>query len=249
MSDPNLTLATCIEAIGQAHFYPRFFQWMARIACIRQYMVFFVSDECEQAHCCLAHNVSRPELGVRLAERYVDGNYRKDTLLNRLARELLEHPQRPACELLLRGTLPPTYRRRFFNVPDLGGKFAMVVREQSGSGLYYINLYSGHQRQFSTTEIHDLEQAAAVVCALLVRHIRSSPTLPPGSRLQAATLSEQEARVCGLIRAGHSAKSIARQLGVAESSVVTYRRRAYQKLGIRRKSELVDDGIISQPGG
>ncbi|MFC6668733.1 hypothetical protein [Marinobacterium aestuariivivens] len=111
LAGPGLEIAACIEALGSGRFYPRFFQLMEAIARIDQYMVFGFSDDRDQARCYLAHNVADPELGVRLAAQYVDGNYRKDELLSRLADELLSRladellsrPSRPACELLLRG--------------------------------------------------------------------------------------------------------------------------------------------------
>ena len=38
---------------------------------------------------------------------------------------------------------------------------------------------------------------------------------------------------------GHTAKSISVELGVSESTIVTYKKRAFEKLNINLKSELV----------
>ncbi|MFC6668732.1 response regulator transcription factor [Marinobacterium aestuariivivens] len=55
-----------------------------------------------------------------------------------------------------------------------------------------------------------------------------------------ASLSEREAQICEMILQGHTAKTIGRRLSLSENSVVTYRKRAYRKLGISRKSELIE---------
>lgn len=237
----GLRVAACIEALGGGRFYPRFFQLLGEIARIDQCMVFGVSDDRKQARCYLARNIENPELGLKLAAQYVDGNYRKDELLSRLAEELLNSPSRPACELLLRGTLSPVYRKRFFSVPDLMQKFAILARDEQGGEVFYINFYrSGHEGGFSQDEIERLGQGAALLSALLIRHFREEGRAHSERRLLSASLSEREAQICEMVLQGHTAKTIGRRLGLSEHSVVTYRKRAYRKLGISRKSELVE---------
>ncbi|NVK42355.1 MAG: hypothetical protein HWE39_14025 [Oceanospirillaceae bacterium] len=237
----GLRIAACIEALGRGRFYPRFFQLLDDIARVDQCMVFGVSDDREQARCYLAHNVENPELGLKLAAQYVEGNYRNDDLLSRLADELLKSPSRPACELLLRGTLSPVYRKRFFNVPDLAQKFAILARDEQGGEAFYINFYrSGRDGGFSEAEIERLGQGAALLSALLIRHFREEGRTHNERRLLSASLSEREAQICEMVLQGHTAKTIGRRLGLSEHSVVTYRKRAYKKLDISRKSELVE---------
>lgn len=203
-------------------------------------MVFVFSADGQTARCRLAHNVSSPDLGLQLASQYIDGNYQQDALLAKLAEELLTNPRRPACELLLRGCLPPVYRRRFFNRPELSGKFAIAARDETSQDLFYINLYhTGKETSFSPQEVAQLEQQVAVISALLLRHFKTEGSQIRFACLRAAALSEREAKICELILQGHTTKSMARILNVADSSIVTYRKRAYQKLRISRKSELL----------
>lgn len=236
----SLAIAACIEALGSERFYPRFFQWVGSLAAIGQYMVFVFSADQQTASCRLAHNVASPDLGLQLAAQYIDGNYQQDTLLAKLAEELLNHPRHPACELLLRGSLTPVYRRRFFNRPELSGKFAIAVRDEASQELFYINLYhAGQLASFSPRELQLLEQNAAIISALLLRQFKTEVQQSSAQYLRTAALSEREAKVCELILEGHTTKTMARILQVAESSIVTYRKRAYQKLRISRKSELL----------
>lgn len=246
MADPllerlTLPLAACIEAIGYERFYPRFFSLMSEVARIDQYMVFEFSDTDELPRCRLAHNIHRPELGLQLASLYLDGSYLNDTLLAKLAEETYDNPSRPACELLLSRSLPPVYRRRFFNVPDIQEKFAAAVTDEESGRLFYINFYRSSSEGYSAQEIEQLEQCVPLISSLLLRHFREERQgRAVQKQLLAAGLSEREAQICEMIAAGHTAKSIARKLDLGESSVVTYRKRAYQKLGINRKPDLLD---------
>lgn len=238
--EASLALAACIEAIGSERFYARFFQWVGSLAAIGQYMVFVFSADQQIANCRLAYNLARPDLGWQLASQYIDGNYQQDALLTKLAEELLANSRRPACELLLGQSLPPVYRRRFFSRPALSGKFAIAVRDESSQELFYINLYhAGQSASFSPQELQQLEHNAAIISALLLRHFKLELKQTNPARLRTAALSEREAKVCELILEGHTTKTMARILNLAESSIVTYRKRAYQKLGINRKSELL----------
>lgn len=237
----NLPMASCIEAIGNERFYPRFFKLMDQIAKIEQYMVFELTENQSKITCRLAHNIHNPDLGLQLASLYLDGSYKNDPLLARLAEEAQQNPAKPACELLLRKTLSPVYRRRFFNVPDLSGKFAIAVNDEEHNQLFYINFYRAHEDGFSEDELLRLEQSSALISALLLRHFREeNQGRGVHGHLLAAGLSEREAQICELIVSGHTAKTVARKIGVGISSVITYRKRAYQKLGVSRKSDLLE---------
>ncbi|MBY4678411.1 helix-turn-helix transcriptional regulator [Marinobacterium arenosum] len=237
----SLPLASCIEGIGEEAFYPRFFQLMKLFARVEQYMVFEFPPDDGPASCRLAHNVQRPELGLQLASLYLDGAYRDDPLLAQLRSTLVEHPGQPAYQHLDRRSLPPVYRRRFYNVPDLGEKFALAALDPRSRHLFYINFYRGDDRaNFSDEELDRLAAGAPLISALLLRQFRDERRKrDPIRALLAAGLSEREAQICGLIARGHSAKSIALRLELSENSVVTYRKRAYKKLAIQRKSQLL----------
>ncbi|NLW05604.1 MAG: helix-turn-helix transcriptional regulator, partial [Pseudomonadaceae bacterium] len=53
-----------------------------------------------------------------------------------------------------------------------------------------------------------------------------------------AFLSERERQVCAAVLQGKKSETIAYELEVAPSSVVTYRKRAYDKLGISSRAQL-----------
>ncbi|GAA3540532.1 helix-turn-helix transcriptional regulator [Zobellella aerophila] len=237
-----LSTASCIEALGSERFYPRFFQLMRGLARIEQTMVFELKPDGSEAVCRLAHNQRHPHLGLKLASLYVDGPYQEDALLQELAKKVLLNGFQPVCQLILHKSLPAVYRQRFFNNADLNSKFAIMVQDEVSGNLFYINFYRAASEQaFSVTELEQLSQSVPIISALLIRQLRrQEKTITRNNNgLLLAGLSEREAQICRLIANALTSKAIARQLNIAETSVITYRRRAYQKLGINRKSELV----------
>ena len=79
-------------------------------------------------------------------------------------------------------------------------------------------------------------------------HHRAAETVP-----QAPPLSPREKQVLKLLALGHTYRSIAAQLNLSEKSVETYRTRAGDKLGIRKRAALVryaiDSGLLDQEMG
>lgn len=101
----------------------------------------------------------------------------------------------------------------------------------------------GHLAAFAT--------AAPLLHALIARHAEAgatnaatgAPGIDGGAGLAAALsrdgrLSAREAKVAALILSGHQIAEIAEALGVACTTAITYRRRAYAKLGAASRAEL-----------
>lgn len=60
-----------------------------------------------------------------------------------------------------------------------------------------------------------------------------------------STLSPREKSVCVGILTGHTTEAIALHLNVSENSVLTFRRRLYQKLGINAQNELFASALVA----
>jgi len=233
-------LAVCIERLGTAGFYPGFFQMMKTFAQIDQYMVFECSPNNDYVTCRLAHNIERPDLGLKLASLYLDGGYLEDTLLKTLKESVLNQNDSAPCQLLEKRMLPAVYRRRFFSVPELATKFSFVVLDRESQHLFYINFYSKQESSFADEQRTALQQASTLIGSLLLKHFREERKQRGGIHsLSISGLSEREAQICHMMLQGHTAKSIGNQLGLQESTVITYKKRAFKKLKIYRKSELV----------
>ncbi len=126
------------------------------------------------------------------------------------------------------------------------------IFDRSGRMPVMLNLYrykeSGH---FSPTGVRLIEQKGGLFGALVAKHAEitgmirksASPT-NAGAAARALRdadlgLSTQEIEVCASLLAGFSYKEIARRRSLRISSVVTYRKRAYLKLGVRNREGLV----------
>ncbi|WP_165954368.1 helix-turn-helix domain-containing protein [Seongchinamella unica] len=233
-------LADCIDKLGNAEFYPRFYRMMRIVAAIDQYMVFEFSPSGEHVRCRLAHNAGNPELGVTLASAYVAGGYLNDPLLQQLSEQLVNQSIECSPAVVLeKRTLPAVYRHKFFNLPALDSKFAFVIADQDTRHLFYINFYGRESDHFPSAIQNTLEEVKPVISSLLLKHFREERQSAGlvNSLLQSG-LSDREAQICELIKKGHTAKGIALSLCLAESTVVTYKKRAFQKLHVKRKSEL-----------
>jgi DNA-binding CsgD family transcriptional regulator len=90
----------------------------------------------------------------------------------------------------------------------------------------------------------ELRDYAFVYRSLISRHIAITGHGGARERIQhwlqnsSAGLSVREIEVCARLLAGESQPKIARSLGIKDSSVQSYRKRAYQKLGVREMREI-----------
>jgi DNA-binding CsgD family transcriptional regulator len=123
---------------------------------------------------------------------------------------------------------------------------------RSGAMPIVVNAYRDRESgPFSPTEIDCFEAAAPILMASLEKHQQlveaaRDAISPNNSDTQAkrriamddAGLSQREAQVLAAILSGMDQNAIAKAIGVKASSVVTYRRRGYAKLGVQSRAEL-----------
>jgi DNA-binding CsgD family transcriptional regulator len=120
------------------------------------------------------------------------------------------------------------------------------------SSLHQLCVYRGVRRRgFSALELARFSTLAGLVLATAFKHAsldRSAASMPRHLDLEAierclealpGALSKREREVCARAAAGKTIEGTALDLNIQKTSVVTYRQRAYQKLGISRQNELV----------
>lgn len=121
-----------------------------------------------------------------------------------------------------------------------------------GGDLYQLSIYRGtRQNAFSSHELAYFAGLASLVLATGSRHERArreAIAIPPHLDLEGIErclesltggLSKREREVCSRAAAGKTIEGTALDLNIGKTSVITYRQRAYQKLGISRQNELV----------
>ena len=147
------------------------------------------------------------------------------------------------------------YKNHFFDRHDLIDKASTIGKVEQGS--VYCNFYRmGRSGPYSEKDWQLLESILPLVTTLISTHYRIlqlSPADKQGQYRNARSLvhniisknvspfsqlTPREREVCERILLGYTSVGIGLDLNIAQSSVVTYRRRAYEKLDISTQNEL-----------
>ncbi|MGX1319996.1 DNA-binding CsgD family transcriptional regulator [Bradyrhizobium sp. USDA 377] len=135
------------------------------------------------------------------------------------------------------------YRKIFFQDSGIVDKCATAI--WTGDTCFYVNFYRiAAQGRFSAAQRERLEAIAPAIAASVARHFQE--TAAPDQSLAAlfatraplAALTPREREVCCRILEGFSSEAISQALGISLHSTLTYRKRAYERLGISSQSEL-----------
>lgn len=141
------------------------------------------------------------------------------------------------------------YRRECYERPGFREKLSFVRRRESR--LYVLSFYRNRARNAAP----DGALAALADIALpLVRKQadlrRDDPGLPVAARVEARLaasyprLTAREQEVCARTLAGMTAEAISLDLGISETTVLTYRRRAYVRYGVSTAHEMLAGILI-----
>jgi DNA-binding CsgD family transcriptional regulator len=149
------------------------------------------------------------------------------------------------------------YRSRYFGRASTRDKIFILSAEEDR--VIYANFYRGNfQQNFDEADKKKLRKYAKLCVSFLNRHIKfgrnsfkseqtffdESPMLRQVRYQQVLELlsgfeiSPREAEICAMIVIGHTTQGISLDLGISKNTVITHRRRAYEKLGICSQNEL-----------
>jgi DNA-binding CsgD family transcriptional regulator len=133
------------------------------------------------------------------------------------------------------------YRKIFFQDSGIVDKWATAI--WSGDTCFYVNFYRiAAQGRFRAAQRQRLGTIAPAIAASVARHFQEQPTSDLATlfatRPPLSALTPREQEVCRRILAGFSSEAIAQALGISLHSTLTYRKRAYERLGICSQSEL-----------
>lgn len=191
---------------------------------------------------------------ARLASlRYAQRYWRRDVAaLSTLGRahRTVQILKRPA-----RGIRDVEYQHECYT---LGAVTERLSLYRSGAPSIIANLYRERESgPFGADQTQAFAALALSLHAALERHARLIDAAPPAATPEslarhlgtASDLSPREAQVAALVAGGHDQTAIAARLGLRVSSVITYRARAYQKLGVTTRAGLLArlEGLAS-PG-
>lgn len=177
------------------------------------------------ARCALSRNQIEGAVAGQLAGAYLDGGFRDDPLVARI-RTLPDTTREVWTLAALQDRMSPAYRAQFFTAPGLADKRAVLI--VAGGLRVCVNLYWA-----GACTVDD--GAVRVVAELARLHVAATGDAAYPALMG---LSDRERWVCLGILRGLKSEQIAHDLGIGVTSVATYRKRAYAKLGINAKGAL-----------
>lgn len=232
--DCSLSVLRILEYLGTTAFYDALLDWLQQELGTEQCMVFFCADG-QQVSTLIYKDYARESSGKRLAETYIS------------ERHYLQDPNFQSLKTLMPGEMEIVrlhsvsaemglrYRQEFFEAPGFSDKISILRGTDQGN--YYINLYRrdpGFDPRFDDPAFR--QSLCALISILISKHFELNDSLRHEGPL--AFLSEREQQVCRGVLRGQKNEAIAAELDVAPSSVITYRKRAYEKLGISSRAQL-----------
>ena len=243
-SGVDVTLGSVIQAIGTPQFDVVTLSALYEHAGVEHFATFKVLED---DLAILGAGSIRGSIGCNQGLKYIDnGLWRSDPTIAR-AHRALEECQTAVLDVRI-SELPPELRdlygdqqvcdRRFVCGKRSGGRFAISMLKTTARGL------------FEEPEMAWIKEASDILISALCRHAelsgsRSTSELPPIHEIETrlrrheASLTKRETQVCARILRGVLAAGIATELGVSEESIVTYRKRAYARLSISTRFELL----------
>jgi len=190
-----------------------------------------------------SHSFKRPDVTLDCFSAYQEqGLYRTDRSFLHVRAERLS---------LLHSTVDdfwnPLHRELVYRRNRVRERLSLARKESDGS-VTSMNLYA-HDEHIGYTEQHIayFGELAPLLLSGVERHVQvlnnaPSPHKKVSNRLRLlklnAQLTERELDVCEHILQGMTYDGIAAQLGLSRATVITYRNRAFERLGIHFKNQL-----------
>ena len=239
--DVQSSLAGLIGAVGSDAFAQTALMHLNRAVNAGSWAVYRVwKDRAPVLHLSSAHGVRDTTRDCFAA--YLDGLYRRDRTFDVV--------QQGAAMLRLnaRDIPNPDHREAIYKRHGVSERLSLAEPQADG-GVLAINLYHHeHQGAFAEGELQNFEQLAVGLLASVRRHIEltepSDSPRPDAVQLRAALqrrhpeMPARELDVCARLLQGLSYDGIAADLGLSVATVKTYRRRAFERMGLHFKSEL-----------
>jgi DNA-binding CsgD family transcriptional regulator len=181
-------------------------------------------------------------------ERFIRDCHRLDPALTTASKQLREPMLVNKMDI---SDIPDPRYRKCFELTGVTERLSLYSRY--ATDLYQLSIYrtATARSALSAPEVKYFTALASLIMTTGLKHemMRASETAPPPeiglaeieSRLQMLPeqLSERECQVCARAAIGRTIEMTAADLDIKPSSVITYRQRAYQKLGVRSQNELI----------
>lgn len=250
------SIAGVLRALGTDGFEAKLIAFLSEVVPVDNCAVFTYSDKGEAGH-LFTHGRMPEQEAEKLARQYVDRFHEEDP--NYIAMQNMgDQDYYGFGQLSLKADYDPAYNNQFFSRSGLIDKASAVGKIEDGK--VYCNFYRmDNSSVYSPEERQVLEDIMPLATALAGAHYdlsRAKGSLfadngsenivkksivhnviskdaPPFD-----VLTKREREVCERILLGYTTIGMGLDLSIAPTSVATYRKRAYAKLGISSQNEL-----------
>lgn len=215
----------------------------ARQAASCEHLTAFAFAGASEPRIVLAVDTSTQPVARQVARKYVRHYWRLDPVQKA---EAAGETGGMAVRILAEDIESSPYRQDCYTGVGLHDRVSLLSAHNGE--VLRLNFYrSSRSGRFGEAEIDHILSNSQMIMALLAKHDALTPrhggdvTASFQRRLcaLATPLPRREREVCALIAAGMSSEGIALDLGVSLNTVLTYRKRAYARLGISSQNELL----------
>lgn len=247
-------LTAACQALGTIEFEQELYLLLNNNLQIDHFVVFTYSEEEGPGHLFTRSKMPEEEAQA-LAKDYVDQFYERDPQLSAV-KQTQTDSETHALHPELNSDYDDEYQDHFFTQHSLIDKVSTVGKVETEN--VYCNFYRmGGSEPYSDDDRKLFDSVLPVITSLISNHYKLlrltetevdehegnvarsmvhsviSRQVEPFNRLTA-----RESEICERILIGMTSTGISLDLGIATSSVNTYRRRAYEKLEIATQNEL-----------
>jgi DNA-binding CsgD family transcriptional regulator len=243
-ADVANVLAPMVLAIGLPSFPDALMRTLRTVGNVGHCMVFALEEQSARWALGLGNIGIGPDLGAAYAERFYVADPNREMIWGHRS---AQHPV--VLPSFSRRAYTDAYRKLFFEDAGIIDKVAAALWVDKIC--FYINFYrTADQGKFTRSESGRLASLVPALTAIVARHCQAQDVVTPIKKLENlfatadrfARLAAREKEVCLRILSGYSSEAISTELGVSLHSTFTYRKRAYEKLGISSQNELF--GIV-----
>lgn len=236
--------AGLIAHIGHSDFGSQFLTF-ARSALGTDHVTAFATTHCGTIQTVLAENLGPRRVARTVADRYIRRHWNNDPVTRLLAGPAARDG-RIIVDIDAADVEKGDYRRECYAEINLDHRLS--VAEKRNGRTMRLSVYRARDDDFRQEDVARLGQMADLLMALLWRHdeaVSSEGSRGVDDNLDARIqrlepgLTERERQVCALIAQGVTSEGIGLRLGIGLNTVLTYRKRAYARLGISSQNELM----------
>ena len=233
-----------IELVGTPKFEDEVFH-SASEATRCEHLTAFATRSSVGPRVLYAANAGPSPIAKKVARKYMDNYWAMDP-----ARRVdTTRPKRQgtgAVRIVSNDISDGAYRDECYTSVKLIDRFTIIQRRNHET--VYLNFYRGvRSGPFGGADIDRIVNSADLLISLI---IKQEISLPDQEEHKASTFVERlcllnpslpprEAEICGAIARGMTSEAIALTLGISINTVLTYRKRAYLRLGVSSQNELL----------